>query len=58
MIGQTREVHIYHLISQYTIEENIFKKSKQKINLQKTVIKQGNFTTDFFQNVDLQSLIR
>jgi SNF2 family DNA or RNA helicase len=46
------------LISQHTIEENIFRKSKQKVTLQKTVIKQGNFTTDFFQNVDLQSLIR
>jgi hypothetical protein len=34
------------------------KNQNKKINLQKTVIKQGNFTTDFFQNVDLQSLIR
>jgi hypothetical protein len=57
-IGQTREVHIYHMISHHTIEENIFKKQKQKKNLQKAVIKQGNFTTEFFQQVDLQSLIR
>jgi len=31
-IGQTREVHIYRLISEHTIEENILKKSKSKKN--------------------------
>jgi E1A-binding protein p400 len=32
-IGQTREVHIYRLISEHTIEENILKKSDQKRHL-------------------------
>ena len=30
-IGQTRDVHIYRLISQHTVEENIFKKAQQKV---------------------------
>lgn len=30
-IGQTRDVHIYRLISQHTIEENIFKKAQRKV---------------------------
>jgi len=57
-IGQTREVHIYRLISVKTVEENILKKSKQKVSLQKAVIKQGQFTTDFFQSVDLKGLVK
>lgn len=32
-IGQTREVHIYRLVSEHTIEENILKKSDQKRQL-------------------------
>lgn len=29
-IGQTRDVHIYRFVTEYTIEENIFKKANQK----------------------------
>lgn len=29
-IGQTRDVHIYRFVTQFTIEENIFKKANQK----------------------------
>ncbi len=29
-IGQTRDVHIYRLISEHTVEENIYKKAMQK----------------------------
>jgi len=47
-IGQTQQVHIYRLVSKHTTEENILKKARQKRDLQKTVICQGNFTTDFF----------
>jgi len=47
-IGQTREVHIYRLTSEHTIEENILKKARQKLMLDQ-IIKEGNFTTDFFQ---------
>lgn len=55
-IGQTREVHIYRLISEHTIEENILKKAKQKLQLDQ-IIKDGKFTTDFFQRVDIRDFI-
>ncbi|KAK9937457.1 hypothetical protein M0R45_014246 [Rubus argutus] len=40
-IGQTREVHIYRLISESTIEENILKKANQKRTLDNLVSKWG-----------------
>jgi E1A-binding protein p400 len=49
-IGQTRNVHIYRLISSYTIEENILKKSMQKTHLDNLVMEGGQFTTVFLQN--------
>jgi len=55
-IGQTREVHIYRLISEHTIEENILKKSNQKRQLDEMVITAGSFTTDFFKSLDLSEL--
>lgn len=51
-IGQTREVHIYRLISQSTIEENILKKAKQKRALDDLVIQSGGYNTDFFKKLD------
>lgn len=42
-IGQTREVHIYRLITEHTIEENILMKAKQKKNLDIMVMDQGKF---------------
>ena len=56
-IGQTREVHIYRLISEKTIEENILKKANQKRLLDTVAIEGGKFTTDFFQKVDITSLV-
>lgn len=56
-IGQTREVHIYRLITQHTIEENILRKANQKRLLDKIAIDGGNFTTDFFQKVDLNQIV-
>ncbi|CAN0437795.1 unnamed protein product, partial [Hapterophycus canaliculatus] len=32
-IGQTREVHIYRLVTSSSIEENILKKAQQKRHL-------------------------
>lgn len=55
-IGQTRDVHIYRLITEYTIEENILKKANQKRHLDDMVIQGGGFTTDFFKNVDIRDL--
>jgi superfamily II DNA/RNA helicase len=42
-IGQTRDVHIYRLITEHTIEENILLKAKQKKNLDIMVMDQGKF---------------
>jgi len=56
-IGQTREVHIYRLISEHTVEENILLKANQKRLLDEVVIKGGSFTTDFFKNIDVRELI-
>jgi hypothetical protein len=42
-IGQTRDVHIYRLITEHTIEENILTKANQKKNLDILVMNQGKF---------------
>ena len=42
-IGQTRDVHIYRLVSQHTIEENILVKAKQKRQLDFLVMDEGKF---------------
>ena len=41
-IGQTREVHIYRLVSRATIEENILLKANQKRDLNRLSIEEGN----------------
>ncbi|KAI8393900.1 SNF2 family N-terminal domain-containing protein [Radiomyces spectabilis] len=51
-IGQTRDVHIYRFVTEYTIEENIFKKANQKRMLDNVVIQEGAFTTDYFNKMD------
>lgn len=50
-IGQTRDVHIYRFVSEYTIEANILRKSNQKRLLDDVIIQRGDFTTDMFQKV-------
>ena len=42
-IGQTRDVHIYRLITEHSIEENIWTKAKQKRNLDLIVMDEGKF---------------
>jgi hypothetical protein len=51
-IGQTREVNIYRLISERTVEENILKKAQQKRMLGDLAIESGDFNTDFFNVAD------
>uniref|UniRef100_H2YBN3 Uncharacterized protein n=1 Tax=Ciona savignyi TaxID=51511 RepID=H2YBN3_CIOSA len=53
-IGQTRDVHIYRLISERTVEENILKKANQKRLLGEMAIEGGSFTTAFFKELHLQ----
>ncbi|XP_057965838.1 protein PHOTOPERIOD-INDEPENDENT EARLY FLOWERING 1 isoform X2 [Malania oleifera] len=55
-IGQTREVHIYRLISECTIEENILKKANQKRALDDLVIQSGGYNTEFFKKLDPMEL--
>ena len=50
-IGQTRTVNIYRLITSSTIEENIFKKSIQKRELNYVIMEDGRFDTDYFAKV-------
>jgi SNF2 family DNA or RNA helicase len=56
-IGQTRDVHIYRLITRHTIEENILKKANQKRELDDLVIQGGQFTTEFFRDLDPRNLV-
>ncbi|KAL1990370.1 hypothetical protein VTN49DRAFT_6209 [Thermomyces lanuginosus] len=51
-IGQTRDVHIYRFVSEYTIESNILRKANQKRMLDDVVIQEGEFTTDYFTRMD------
>ncbi|RWS11744.1 Helicase domino-like protein [Dinothrombium tinctorium] len=55
-IGQTRDVHIYRLISEKTVEENILKKAQQKRLLGDVAIEGGNFTTAFFKKNAIKEL--
>ncbi len=43
------QVHIYRLVSDNTIEENILRKSDQKRQLDFLAIQSAGFTTDFLQ---------
>ena len=56
-IGQTRTVHIYRLITLSTIEENIFKKSIQKRELNYVVMEDGKFDTKNFNKINLKSIV-
>ncbi|KAI5797400.1 SNF2 family N-terminal domain-containing protein [Peziza echinospora] len=56
-IGQTRDVHIYRFVSEYTIESNILRKSEQKRMLDDVVIQEGEFTTDYFERLTLKEML-
>ncbi len=56
-IGQTREVHIYRLVSEKTIEENILTKSDQKRQLDHLAIQSGGFNTEFLQKFNPKELL-
>lgn len=56
-IGQSRDVHIYRFVSEYTIESNILKKANQKRHLDNVVIQEGEFTTDYFGKFSIKDLV-
>jgi hypothetical protein len=49
-IGQTREVHIYRLITEHSVEENILLKARQKKNLDILVMDRGKFDASILQS--------
>ncbi|KAK6340441.1 swr1 complex component [Orbilia blumenaviensis] len=55
-IGQTRDVHIYRFVSEFTIESNILRKSNQKQMLDDVVIQEGEFTVDKFNRLTVADL--
>jgi E1A-binding protein p400 len=55
-IGQTRDVHIYRLVSERSVEENILKKANQKRLLGDIAIEGGNFTTAHFKKSTIRDL--
>ena len=55
-IGQTKDVHIYRLISKNTIEENILKKANQKRLLGDLTIDGGSFDMSYFKKNNLCEL--
>lgn len=57
-IGQTREVNIYRLVSESTVEENILKKARQKLQLENLALKDGAaslFNPDMFKKIDVST---
>lgn len=55
-IGQTRDVHIYRFVSEYTIESNILRKANQKRMLDDVVIQEGEFNTDYATKRDAHDM--
>ncbi|USW53416.1 Putative helicase, P-loop containing nucleoside triphosphate hydrolase, SNF2-like domain superfamily [Septoria linicola] len=53
-IGQTKDVEVYKLVSEKTVEENILRRANQKSLLDQAVIQDGHFTTEYQskRNVD------
>lgn len=55
-IGQTKDVHIYRLISKNTVEENILKKANQKRLLGDLTIDGGSFDVSYFKKNNIREL--
>jgi len=56
-IGQTREVHIFRLVTERSVEENILKKSNQKRDMNNMVIGDGKFSSDMLDTIDPRELL-
>jgi len=56
-IGQTKDVHVYRLITKGTVEERIVKRAQQKQNVQATVYSGGAFKADIFKPQDVVELL-
>lgn len=52
-IGQTRDVHVFRLVTAATVEENILRKAEQKRALGHLAIEDGHFTTSYLRLVPI-----
>lgn len=48
-IGQVRDVEVFKMVSEKTVEENILRRANQKSLLDQAVIQEGQFTTEYHQ---------
>nr|XP_026501590.1 helicase domino [Vanessa tameamea] len=55
-IGQTRDVHVYRLVTAATVEENILRKAEQKRTLGHLAIEDGHFTTSYLRAANIKEL--
>ncbi|CAB3234827.1 unnamed protein product [Arctia plantaginis] len=55
-IGQTRDVHVYRLVTAATVEENILRKAEQKRALGHLAIEGGHFTTSYLRGSNIKEL--
>ncbi|KAL0963095.1 hypothetical protein UPYG_G00349630 [Umbra pygmaea] len=56
-LGQTKQVTVYRLICQHTIEERILQRAKEKSEIQRMVISGGNFKPDTLKPKEVVSLL-
>ncbi|XP_063620676.1 helicase domino, partial [Cydia splendana] len=55
-IGQTRDVHVFRLVTQATVEENILRKATEKRRLGELAIDDGHFTTSYLREASIKEL--
>ncbi|CAF4842906.1 unnamed protein product [Pieris macdunnoughi] len=55
-IGQTRDVHVFRLVTAATVEENILRKAEQKRALGHLAIEDGHFTTSYLRDTNVREL--
>ncbi|CAG9783506.1 unnamed protein product [Diatraea saccharalis] len=55
-IGQTRDVHVFRLVTAATVEENILRKADQKRTLGHLAIEGGHFTTSYLRAANIKEL--
>lgn len=62
MIGQTRPIHVYRLITTHSMEDRMLKVVFGKLKLERLVIEKGQFrqeqNTNMLEELDLFALIQ
>jgi len=57
-IGQTKNVEIYRLVSEHTVEEHIWRKQLEKRRLDDVVVNQGGFTLEKLRHWTAQDVLQ